>query len=109
MFLEEVKKLNPNVNMGVQKAKIEEDSPITNNDNLWENSDAIICALDYRLSKSYINNQSLWHEKPMLCCVAHSLKCASQTSLPRISEGYSENPILKPKKYESSTIWKFPY
>ncbi len=90
------------------KSKIEEEL-VANNDQIWETIDAVICALDYRFSKNYVNNQSLWHEKPMICCAAHSLKCASQVTLPKVTEGYTENSILNSQKYDSNIIWNFPY
>jgi len=108
VFLEEAKKINTNLKMTPYKSKIEGDQ-IAQYDQIWEELDAVICALDYRFSKNFVNNQSLWYEKPMICCAAHSLKCASQITLPKVTEGYTESSILNPQKYDPNTIWNFPY
>jgi ubiquitin-activating enzyme E1 len=108
LLIDEGKRINPNLKIESYKAKIEEDV-MANNDKLWTSIDAVVCALDYRFSKNYVNNQSLWYEKPMICCTAHSLKCASQITLPKVTEGYTENSILNPQKHDLNTVRNFPY
>jgi len=106
---EEAQKLNEELKCSHIIGKAEENSPITETDSFWEDKDVIICALDYRLSKSYINQKSIWYEKPMMSNAVHGLKGTLQSNIPFITDDYRDISELKPEKYESNIVWNFPY
>jgi len=89
--------------------KAEEQSSVTEKESLWEGIDAIISALDYRLSKAYLNQKSVWYEKPMLSTAVHGLKGTLQLNIPFITEDFRDISELKPERFESNIVWSFPY
>ena len=107
--VEEAKKLNEELKCIYIIGKAEENSAITENESLWEDKDVIICAQDYRLSKSYINQKSIWFEKPMMSNAVHGLKGTLQSIIPFFTDDYRDISELKPEKYESNIVWNFPY
>lgn len=78
-------------------------------ESLWEENDMIICAHDYRLSRAYINEKCIWHEKPMMSTAVHGLKGSLQLNIPVTSDDYRDISELKSEKYDSNIVWNFPY
>jgi len=109
LAVEEAKKLNEEVNCEYIIGKAEEQSQVTEKESLWEDIDVIISALDYRLSKAYLNQKSVWYEKPMLSTAVHGLKGTLQLNIPFITEDFRDISELKPEKFDTNLVWNFPY
>ena len=108
-MVEEARKLNSELKCEYIIAKADENSVVNKKESLWEESDIIICAHDYRLSRAYINEKCIWYEKPMMSTAVHGLKGALQLNIPVISDDYRDISELKPEKYETNIVWSFPY
>jgi ubiquitin-activating enzyme E1 len=107
-FMDEAKRINPSLNLAVHQSRVEPNSAITSQDEIWEGLDLVICAIEDRVSKNYLSNLTIWHEKPMITSIISSLKGATQVILPRLTEPYTDISFSS-REIQKVDCWNFPY
>ena len=101
--------INSQINFDVMLGKIDEKNLLLDVDVIWETVDIIIGALDYRVSKNYLNSKAIWYEKPFLTTLVHGLNCSSEIVIPNLTEDYNDGGALSQQIYDKTLIWKFPH
>ena len=89
--------------------KINEENPLLGVDAFWDTIDIIVGALDYRVSKNYLNSRAIRYEKPFLTALVHGLNCSSEIVIPHLTEDYNDKGVLNKQIYDNDLIWNFPY
>lgn len=104
-----VRNINPQIKIKSYQTRVQPDSESIFDERFWKRLDCVINALDNIKARLYVDQRSVYFNKPLLESGTLGTKCNTQMVIPRLTENYGATTDPPEKSAPMCTLHSFPH